>query len=81
MSINLDYRTRDLFLQCISQNVNEHGLLTDIIDMVKEEFDVGQIVGDDEAVAYVAKHFSADEVFSLSDLEDWALSNGFVRES
>lgn len=81
MSTNLDYRTRDLFYACISQNVNEQGLLTDIIDMVKNEFDVGQIVGDDEAVAYVSKHFSVDEVFSLSDLEDWALSNGFVRES
>lgn len=37
-------------------------------------------INDDEIVAYIQKNYCPEDVFTTSDLEYWALSNGFVKE-
>ena len=37
-------------------------------------------IDDDEVLGEVAKKFSPEDVFTKYDLEDWAESNGYVKE-
>lgn len=32
------------------------------------------------AIEYIGKNFNPDEVFSAKDLEEWAESNGYIKE-
>jgi len=34
----------------------------------------------DTAISWISNHLSPDEVFDVKDLNDWAESNGFVKE-
>ena len=34
----------------------------------------------DKAIEWIADHLMPSEVFDASELEDWALDNGFVKE-
>jgi hypothetical protein len=44
------------------------------------EFTVDVTVNDDEIIDYVKKNYGCEDVFPVSELEDWAENNGFVRE-
>jgi len=35
----------------------------------------------DEIIDWVKVNYEAEEVFDTSDLEEWAMDNGFVKES
>jgi len=37
-------------------------------------------IDDDKIIAYIQKHYCPEDVFTVSDLDYWALSNGFVKE-
>jgi len=37
-------------------------------------------IPDDDIIAYIKKKYSPEDVFDVSDLEDWAKDNGFIEE-
>jgi len=47
---------------------------------VRDEFDIEEIFDADDMIKYITSSYSPDGVFYISELEHWALENGFVRE-
>lgn len=55
----------------------EREFISIVSDSVKVEIDSSVT---DAAIDFIGKNFAPADVFSTSDLENWAESNGYVKE-
>ncbi len=49
------------------------------IEWIKDNLEVQDVFDDKEIIGYVS-NMKPDDVFNISDLEEWAESNGFTKD-
>lgn len=56
-------------------------LLDNAIDWIVGNLQPDEVFDTSDLRNYVAMAYSPEDVFSISDLETWAIDNGFVKEN